>query len=272
VRAATRPVVVGGRRRRGLGTPEIIALAAAALLLLTTLFSYFYLLRPERVRLARLTGERQQLESELQAASIGVKRSADTQASVQEILDSLQNFEATHLGTTDDRLRLVDELNAKILRNKLRISGGMSYSQLEETAPDVTRREQPRQQRPPGATGSAKAVQSVFPGIAVTATVEGTYANLRRFIRDVEATGRHFVVIDAVELEGVTDTASQPPAVAAVAPEEGEGESAAPATAPPQTVSRGALVSLRLNLAAYFRRVNAYAAQPEEQQPEAARP
>jgi len=244
-----------GSRQRGIvGLPELIALSAAALLLFATLISYFYFLRPERARLAQMTTERLRLEQELQAASAGVQRNADTQASVQDILDSLQEFETTHL-STNDSVSLFEDLNGKILRNKLRISGGVSYTQLEETAPGAPGQTQP-QQRAPGSRGASRAAQSVFPGMAVTATVEGTYANLRRFIRDVEADERHFVVIDAVVLEGVTD-ATPPPTL--TAPGEGEATPSAPAP----TVSRGALVSLRLDMAAYFRRLSvASPAQP----------
>jgi hypothetical protein len=60
---------------------------------------------------------------------------------------------------------------------------------------------------------------------------------VRRFVRDIEAS-RQFVIINAVELEGVTDTA------AARAASTGEAGSS------PQSL----VVSLRLDMAAYFRR------------------
>ncbi|MCA1815159.1 MAG: hypothetical protein LC746_01895, partial [Acidobacteria bacterium] len=63
----------------------------------------------------------------------------------------------------------------------------------------------------------------------ISLTIEGTYANLRRFIRDVE-TSRRFIVINGVQLESLNET----------------GTDAAAA--------RGALVSLRLDMTAYFRR------------------
>ncbi len=91
-------------------------------------------------------------------------------------------------------------------------------------------------------------MQSTFPGIGVTLTVEGGYANLRRFVRDVEA-DRQFVVINTVELEGVTDTDAPPP----VAPPDGTDPNAVAAP----TSARGTLVSLRLDMAAYFRRAGA---------------
>ncbi|HEX7957945.1 MAG TPA: GspMb/PilO family protein [Pyrinomonadaceae bacterium] len=110
----------------------------------------------------------------------------------------------------------------------------------------------PRSRRPTssGDETGQRIEQSVFPGIGVTLTVEGVYPNLRRFIRDIEA-DRQFVVINTVELEGVSDAGS---GGLPAAPDGGPAPAA-------QGPSRGALVSLRLDMAAYFRRAAAAAAQ-----------
>ena len=47
--------------------------------------------------------------------------------------------------------------------------------------------------------------QSIYPGIAVSVTVEGPYQNVRHFVRDVEIS-RQFLIINAVELERVTQS------------------------------------------------------------------
>jgi Tfp pilus assembly protein PilO len=89
-----------------------------------------------------------------------------------------------------------------------------------------------------GTTGARTANtkwQSIYPGIAISVTVEGPYQNLRRFIRDIE-TNRQFVIINSVELERSTEN-SAPPA---------DGASGA--------APRGSLVSLRLEMATYFQR------------------
>jgi Type II secretion system (T2SS), protein M subtype b len=126
---------------------------------------------------------------------------------------------------------------------------------LQETAPGAEQNQQQQQRREDRAQ---RVVQSVFPGIGVTLTVEGTYPNLRRFIRDIEA-DRQFVVIDTVELEGVTDSsASEAPAPVPVP----GAETGIPTQ--PRTPSRNALVSLRLDMAAYFRRAATTAAAPAQ--------
>src|SRR5207248_9039441 len=134
----------------------------------------------------------------------------------------------------------------------LRISGGISFTEFQEAVPGAEQ-SQP-QRRVGGDETAARVVQSVFPGIGVTLTVEGTYPNLRRFIRDIEADNQ-FVVINTVELEGVTDSsaASQSALAQAQAPSTVMPENpmaAVPPAAPTVTITRGALVSLRLDMAA----------------------
>ncbi|HEV3468911.1 MAG TPA: GspMb/PilO family protein [Pyrinomonadaceae bacterium] len=242
-----------GRRRSVLGLPEIAALAAAAALLLAAVSAYLLLLRPQRARLASLALERETLQRQLQSTQGTLAENRDTQSSVREILSSLEDFEITHLGVSGSgNTGVIDELHRLLAKNKLRISGGMSYTRLEEAVPGAT----PQRQAAPGGGeqgAQQRVVQSVFPGVGVTLTVEGPYTALRRFIRDVESS-RHFIVVNSVELEGITESGSSfataaptdlaDPAAAAAAP-------AAPATA------TGRLVSLRLDMSAYFRRASA---------------
>lgn len=231
----------GSRRRSALGLPEAVALAAAALLLVAAVFSYLFLLVPQRLRAQSLETDRADLERLLKSTNTVIGESKSTQQSVSEILGSLQNFEIEHLGEgSGGGLRnVVGELNRLIIKNKLRISGGINYTQLQEIVPGA----ETKAQRPRAEEGGTRIVQSVFPGIGITLTVEGGYQNLRRFVRDVEA-DRQFVVINTVELEGVTDSGAS---------------SAGPAdgTATKTTPARGTAVSLRLDLAAYFRRAGA---------------
>jgi hypothetical protein len=211
--------------------------------MLAAIFSYLFLLVPQRLRAQSLETDRADLERLLKSTHTTIGAGRSTEQSVGEILSSLQNFEIEHLGegSSSGLRNVVGELNRLIIKNKLRISGGINYVQLEETVPGTEQ----QQQRPRGDEGGgARIVQSVFPGIGVTLTVEGAYTNLRRFMRDVEA-DRQFVVINAVELEGVTDSG-------APAAEVTDGSTAAPSTP-----TRGTLVSLRLDMAAYFRRAGA---------------
>jgi Tfp pilus assembly protein PilO len=247
------------RRRGALGVPEIAALGVAALLLLTAVLSYLFLLAPQRSRTEALKAERDELHRRLQVQQSSLGEGKDTQQRVGEILASLDDFEVDKLGQASSGSKtVVEEMNRLILKNNLRISGGVSFTQLQEAAPGADQGQPQRRE-----ANALRVVQSVFPGIGVTLTVEGTYANLRRFIRDIEA-DRQFVVIDTVELEGVTDSNASASASGSAAPLPQVATEAQPGVqpvAPPATPSRGALVSLRLDMAAYFRRSNSAASQ-----------
>ena len=213
----------GARRVGMIGLAEIAALAVALLLLLAAVGAYFFMLVPQRSRLAALETERELLQAKLRASTEGVERNQSTQTSVEKIVRSLSEFETTALPTRDSQTTtaVIEELNDKTRRNGL-ARAQFSFSHLDETVPGQTRQQQGSNASRTG--GSNR--QSIFPVIDISLTIEGPYANLRRFIREIEQS-RRFIVINAIQLEGVTDTGN---------------------------VERAALVSLRLDMSAYFRR------------------
>jgi Tfp pilus assembly protein PilO len=218
------------RQQGWLRWQEIAGFGASAGLLLVTVIAYFYFLAPARSRRQELQFERERLERRLEDYTQVARHSADTQASIAEIRDSLQRFESQRLTPrSESRAAVIEELNELIRRNNLRISAGASFTPLEALAAG----EQPNTTAA-GIRSPSEKWRSVFPGISINLTVEGSYPNLRRFIGDVEAS-KKFIVINAVELESDSkDRAAR-----------AEGETAE---------SAGAPVSLRLDLAAYFRR------------------
>ena len=151
------------------------------------------------------------------------------------------------------RLSLYVELNNLIRSNGLRNTAGPSYSPLEPVGS--------KSQVQPTASAEKQSNakwQTIYPGIAVSVTVEGPYQSVRHFVRDIE-TSRYFLIINAVELEAVTQsgvdqapTAPIPPARTLAQPPRG-GRTIPPVVTPP-VVGLGALVSLRLDLATYFQR------------------
>jgi hypothetical protein len=141
---------------------------------------------------------------------------------------------------------LYNSLNQMIRSNALRNTSGPTYVGLDPIAVNAQGRVG-QAAAPANRLGTAK-WQSLFPGIGVSVTVEGQYANLRRFVRDLEASNQ-FIVINAVELEKATNTDEAAAAVMATAPPGGPQQ-------PSVAGTRGTLVSLRVDLAAYFRRNN----------------
>jgi hypothetical protein len=218
-----------------LGLPEIIALGISFLLLAILLFTYFYLFVPARARHVRALEQREALQKRLRDAQVGFNINANTGATVAQIDKSLQDFEETRLSPSDEgRMAVYQELNELIRRNSLRTTGGIKYSALDALG------EQTGTGSSSTRTGNAK-WQSIYPGLGVSLTVEGQYANVRRFVRDIEAS-RQFVIINAVELEGASDSAAARSALPA------EGGT------PGASVPASSIVSLRLDMAAYFRR------------------
>jgi Tfp pilus assembly protein PilO len=248
------------RRRGPFGLPELGALAFAALLLLAAVLSYLLLLVPQKSRAQSLDAEGESLKRVLASQQNNIGTSQDTAQRVSEILTSLERFEASHLGDASSGTKtVVEELNHLITKNGLRISGGVTFTQLQEVVPGAENAQRARRQGA-GQESAQRVVQSIFPGIGVTLTVEGTYPNLRRFIRDIEGDRRQFVVINTVELEGVTDSNAAEQIAPPVAT-----NNAMPGALQPQaqTPTRGALVSLRLDMATYFRRAGASAAEAQ---------
>jgi hypothetical protein len=87
--------------------------------------------------------------------------------------------------------RLYQRINGLIGAYGLTNTNGPTYAPLELA--DIDQNNQSDAER-----GRAR-FRSLFPGMYITMTVEGSYQNLRRFIREVE-TGNEFVIISSVEL------------------------------------------------------------------------
>jgi len=219
-------------RRQGIvGLTELIGLAGGVFMLVLVVVGYLYFLLPARSRLYNLQSERSLLKSRLRNSQDVVHQGESTDATVQNITQSLDAFESHRLvGANPGRMSLYDALNQLIRKNGLRNTTGPTYVPLEPTGLKTN------------ASGSRSVNtkwQSIYPGIAISLTVDGQYQNLRRFVRDIE-TNKQFVIINSVELERATETDS--------------GSSVA---GDPAAGTRSSLVSLRLEMATYFQRKSA---------------
>ena len=234
-----------------IGVPELIGLTGAALLALITVFAYFYFFVPSHSRLNSARLERDLLLGRLQASQKNVQETTSTSKAVNDINASLEDFENNWLAARDSgRMSLYTTLNNLIRSNGLRNTAGPSYTALDPLGT--------KQQVQPTASAEKQSNakwQTIYPGIAVTVTVEGPYQKVWQFVRDLE-TNRHFLIINAVEIESVTHSGAM-----AESPETEpgpvvtrNGRGAPPVAAPDASKGRGALVSLRLDLTTYFRR------------------
>jgi len=241
------------------GLPELIGLTGAALLAILVIFAYFYFYVPSHSRLLSAETERARLRAQSQASGALVHDNITTKESVDRINASLEDFESNWLPVpSSGRMSLYTVLNNLIKSNGLRNTAGPSYSQLDLVGTKA--------QVQPGVTAERQSNakwQSIYPGIAVSVTVEGPYQNIRHFVRDIE-TSRQFLIINAIELEGVRQSgATEPPVSAPVQSRTTRsGSATAPVTTPAIAGGRGGLVSLRLDLATYFQRPQATTTAP----------
>jgi hypothetical protein len=246
------------RRAAGLnviGLPELIGLAGAALLALMTLFAYFYFYLPAQSRFRSTQRDAEQLRAQLGPSQEFYKKTTNTSQRVDETTASVKDFENRWLAVSGPgRLSLYTELNELIRSNGLRNTAGPSYTSLDPIGSKVPGQAVTSTEK----QGIAK-WQSIYPGIAVSVTVEGPYQSVRHFVRDIESS-RHFLIINSVELEGVTksgaDFTAEPPTTSVKPPRSTAtrpGVASTPVITPP-TGGRGSLVSLRLDMATYFQR------------------
>ena len=220
------------RQRKVLGIAEIAGLAGAGLLLLLAVVSYFYFLAPARARREALEQDRTRLQAQYRNAQVGYQHTTDTETIVKTINASLQQFQDRHLVPRDaGRMSLYTELNQLMRSNNLRNTAGPAYNALAPLGTKQTANDNNQQ-------GNAK-WQSVFPGIGVSVTVEGTYQNLRHFLRDIERSGQ-FLIINTVEFENTSESNVGPVNDADLAGR--------------LVVKKPSLVSLRLEMATYFQR------------------
>lgn len=206
------------------GPAEIIALAGSALVLVLVIIGYLYFLVPARSNLAYARTEQARLKTLLSSSRQVVQQGETTEAAVKNITESIDHFETSGLfERTQGRMDLYDELNQLIRKNGLRNTSGPTYTVLE-----------PAGSKTAANKGASAKWQTIYPGIAISLTVEGPYSNLRHFVRDIESS-KLFLIVNGVELERATDANS----------------------AGADASQSAALVSLRLDMATYFQRDNA---------------
>ncbi len=267
-----RPLIIPPNRPRKVyagmwGPLEIASVAIAMMAMLAAVLVYFFFVIPSNRELARNKADADRLDAELITATSKYGDIQDIETQVAKLVSSVDDFETRFLPMqTNGQAALYQRLNALIKAYGLENTTGPDYAPLETA--DLKDGQQETEEE----KGRAK-YRSLYPGLYVTTTVEGTYQNLRRFIREIE-TGREFVVISAVELapsdteiKKETDTANAQPGQVNLSPvgvrqnEKGfvqppAGELSSPQPAESKGKTRGEIVALHLEMAAYFRRPN----------------
>jgi len=226
--------LLDSRRGRMFGIAEIIALALSCFVLFLVLLSYLYFLVPARGRRSAIEADQIRLQQNLVKLRSIVDVAQNTQQRADAISTSLDRFETISLVRPDEgRMALYGELNQLITKNGLRNTSGPSYTALDPIGTKVTA----------GNSANTK-WQSVYPGVGVSVTIEGSYQNLRHFIQDLERT-KQFVIINEVELQRA------------------ENSSQIGSATDTESGTRQSLVSLQLNMTMYFQRNETGAGGPQ---------
>ena len=248
------------------GRMETATVALGMLAILATVLLFVLVVLPAKKELEANKAKRNDLETQLISSRSKYGSITTTEARVAELITSVNDFETRYLrNPLLDKTSLYQRVNGLISAYGLTNTSGPDYAPLEIS--DGSRNGQESE----GERGRAK-FQSLFPGVYVTTTIEGSYQNLRRFIREIE-TSQQFVVISAIELEPAEKEEEKPdpsrPTQAAINqvqinPMTPDGMMQNPTVTQNVPVSqqprvnrgktRGETVSLRLEMAAYFRR------------------
>ncbi len=256
------------------GPMEITTVGLGMLAILAVVLLYSFVVLPARKELEANKKQRNELEAELLSSKKKYGDITSTETQVAKLLTSVSDFETRFLrNPLLDKTSLYQRINGLIGAYGLTNTSGPDYAPLEIS--DGGRNNQESE----GERGRAK-FQSLFPGVYVTTTVEGSYQNLRRFIREIE-TSQQFVVISAIELEPAENEEEQRPdptkptqasinqvQIGPNVQDNGFGQQNfgqqnptltqnVPTAQQPKIArgkTRGETVSLRLEMAAYFRR------------------
>lgn len=242
------------------GPVEIGVVGAASLAVVAALAAYFFFTLPAKNELERNRATRDRLEAEMVSARSKYGDITNIEAHVAKLVSSVDEFEATYLPVAaNGNTALYQKLNGLIAAYGLINTNGPDYAPLEVN--DQGSENQSESER-----GRSR-FRSLFPGTYVTMTLEGSYANLRRFIREIE-TGNDFVIVSSIELQpsdkqgaatNDTEQAIQQPGQIDQGGFGGFPGSRRPIQNPnqprrPTGRTLGQIVSLRMEMAAYYKR------------------
>lgn len=241
------------------GPVEIGVVGAASFAVIAAIATYVFFTLPAKRELERNRATATRLEGEMVSAREKYGNITNVEAHVAKLVASVDDFESTYLPVAaSGNTALYQKLNNLIVANNLVNTNGPDYAPLEINEPG-TGENQSESER-----GRSR-FRSLFPGTYVTMTLEGSYANLRQFISQIE-TGNDFVIISSVELQPSDKQGNASNAPDSSEPQAGQfdqdpmrGIPTRPMQNPNQPRRQsgrtlGQIVSLRLEMAAYYKR------------------
>ncbi len=247
------------------GPVEIGMLGAGMLAVLAVVVLYVFFVVPSNRELENSSARLDRLDKEYISARDKYGNMSNVETQVAKLISSVNDFEAMYLPVSSTgRTAIYQRVNGLMMSYGLFPASGPDYAPLEILDRSGQNGDEQK--------GGRSRFRSFFPGVYVTMTVEGPYVNLRRFLREIE-TGSEFMVVSAVELEPSDSQRQNDPAAPTTASSSGiqpgmdpttayqmgantsmpiQGQPALPSSA--RGKMHGSVVSLKIEMAAYFRR------------------
>ena len=245
-----------GRLRLSLG--EGLALFATVIFVGVVTFYYLNSTQPLRSQLSVLRTKEKSLQSEIKNKTEQEKALREQLGNRDKILDSLERFEGRLHNRKIGITAIIDEVNQIAQAHHVKAGDITFHTAAPEPLPGEPK---------PGASGSPSPTPTlvlrrdklpvVYEGLGIDTTVEGDYADLRRFISALERS-RNFVIINAITLQSVDEkqrsksrnlTQGAPPGPTAVQLGGAPGPDAGVAASPTQII-----VALKIEMETHFSR------------------
>lgn len=184
---------------------EWLALAATIVFAGVVAFYYLNSTQPLRSKLSELRSKEKTLQLGIIQKTEQKKGLDEQMKNRDKILDSLESFEARLHSRKTGITAIIDEVNQIAKANGVK-AGDVSF---RTDAPEPLPGE-PKPGATPGTTPTPAAITRrdklpvVYEGLGIDTTVEGDYADLRRFIAALERS-RNFVIINALALQSIDE-------------------------------------------------------------------
>lgn len=247
------------------GVSEIAAVGLGMLALLSVILLYMFLVLPKQRELEANRAKRDKLEQDFISANQKYGSITTTEKRVAELITSVEDFETLHLRPIlIGKSAIYQQINGLIAANGLTNTSGPNYAVLEINTQSNNGQQAAKE------SGRAK-FQSLFPGDYVTMTLEGPYQNLRRFIKQIE-TSNQFIVISTIQIEPAESEDKNNSNQQVAQQQQNQPQpndagrinyqnptiqtEASPKPKVPRGKNHGEIVSLRIEMAAYYRRPN----------------
>lgn len=230
-----------------LGLVETVFLAAAILFAAFVVTFYVTKIAPRQLELSSLKKRANDARAKLDQEA---KREGELNAqreNAQNILDSLNEFEARMKDKNDGKPQVMDEFPQLAKANHVS-DGGVTFRTIE---PDPTTDNNGNSVQPAGHNDKQL---NVYPALGLDTTVEGDYHNLRRFISDLERS-KQFIIINSITLQSIDEKARRLLKGAPLGP--GPGQVQRPAAQMVSTVPEAptsVAVSLKIETDTYFQK------------------